>query len=129
MARINDFGLAKLRERLTPLALRGAEQAAEVLREKLSGEGSGRKYASLPNRSSSEHEYAAEQSGRLKASVGAKKTECGASFGLIDNVPSYAAALHFKPPSDGGRPVIDDALHDRDIHQAFVDAIGGKRLS
>ncbi|MFC4428032.1 hypothetical protein [Deinococcus navajonensis] len=135
MAKINPAGLAKLRGALGQVALAGAEGAAEVLRDKLSGEGSGRQYSGLPNRSSSEREYPAEQSGALRDSIAAEPAEeARARFGPIKSPPVEAgylhfsnaqemALLHFRPPDMGGRPFMDDALHDRDIHKAALDAV------
>ncbi|WP_412027019.1 hypothetical protein [Deinococcus yunweiensis] len=140
MATLNRTGLSRLRrERLTPLAVAGAQAAAGVLREKLSGEGSGRKYPGLPNRSSSQTEYPAEQSGALRDSISARADGDGrAVFGPIIDPPVEAgylhfstqadiARLHFRPPADGGRPFMDDALEDRDLHQAVREAMGVKR--
>lgn len=127
MARINPAGILQLQVRLTPRALQMAEAAAEVLREKLSGAGSGVQYPGLPNRSSAEHEYPAEQSGELAGSIQARASPDRpgfAEFGSIDG-PAYAAMLHFKPPEAGGRPFMDDARQDRDIHAAMLDAARG----
>jgi len=124
MARINPAGLAQLQLRLTPLALRGAEAAAETLRGKLSGGGSGVQYRGQPNRSSSEGEYPAEQEGDLLRSIKARISPGRpgfAEFGSIDG-PPHVTLLHFKPPDQGGRPFMDDALQDRDIHRAILDA-------
>lgn len=124
MARLNQAGIRELQRRLDALALKGAEAAADVLRDKLSGPGTGRQHPGLPNRSSAQGEYPAEQTGQLKASVGARPGEQGgAVFGLLDP-PDYAAALHFKPPTDGGRPVMLDALNDEDIRRAIRQAVG-----
>lgn len=125
MARVNPAGLASLRVRLTAVALRGAEAAADVARDKLSGPGSGRQYARLPNRSSAEGEYPAEQSSRLRDSLGAEGAgSLRARWGALRNVPGYAVALHFKPPDMGGRPFMDDLLQDRDVHRAVRAAMG-----
>ena len=127
MARINPAGLAQLQVRLTPAALRGAQAAADKLHEKLSGEGSGVKYSGLPRRSSAEGEYPAEQKGDLLRSIKARpdpKRPGFAEWGSIDG-PAFVTALHFKAPDAGGRPFMDDALQDRDIHQAVLDAVRG----
>ncbi|WP_407570729.1 hypothetical protein [Deinococcus altitudinis] len=127
MARINPAGLAQLQARLAPRALRAAEAAAEVLKAKLEGAGSGRQYPSLPNRSSNENEYPAEQSGELARSIQARISPGRpgfAEFGSIDG-PAYAAVLHFKPPDAGGRPFMNDAQHDRDIHAAILKSMKG----
>jgi hypothetical protein len=127
MARINPAGLAQLQARLTPRAVRAAQAAAEVLKVKLSGGGSGVQYFGLPNRSSSENEYPAEQSGDLAKSIQARASPGRpgfAEFGSIDG-PAYAAVLHFKPPDAGGRPFMNDAQHDRDIHAAILESMKG----
>lgn len=114
---------AQVAARFTRVTLAGAEGGAEALSGKLSGPGSGRQYVGLPNRSSAEREYPAEQFGGLLESIGAKPLEGIASgFGSIDG-PEYVAALHFKPPDAGGRPFLDDALYDRDVHGAVLNAI------
>ena len=124
MATVNRVGLAELKRRLSPVALAGAQGGAEVLAEKLSGPGSGRQYPGLPNRSSAEGEYPAEQEGDLLGSVDAQPAgEAAAVFGLINNPPAHAIALHSRPPDMGGRPVMDDARHDRDIHRAILQGI------
>jgi hypothetical protein len=128
MARINPAGIAQLHVRLTPRALHMAEAAAEVLKAKLSGGGSGVQYPGLPNRSSSEHEYPAEQSSKLAGSIQARASPGRpgfAEFGSIDG-PAYVTLLHFKPPDKGGRPFMDDARQDRDIHAAILDAARGQ---
>ena len=125
MARVNPAGLDSLRARLTPLALAGAQAAADVAREKLSGPGSGRQHARLPNRSSAEGEYPAEQSSRLRDSIDAEGAgSLRARWGALRNVPGYAVALPFKPPDMGGRPFMDDLLQDRDVHRAVRTAMG-----
>ncbi|MHA0045377.1 hypothetical protein [Deinococcus sp. PEB2-67] len=127
MARVNPAGLASLRVRLTAVALRGAEAAADVARDKLSGPGSGRQHARLPNRSSAEGEYPAEQSSRLRDSIDAEGAgSLRARWGALRNVPGYVMALHFKPPDMGGRPFMDDLLQDRDVHRAVRTAMGVK---
>lgn len=127
MARVNPTGLAQLRQHLTALALQGAEAAAEVSRDKLSGEGSGVHYARLPNRSSTEREYPAEQTGALRDSLAAEPAgPLRARFGVIHNPPPYAVPLHFKPPDAGGRPFMDDLLQDRDVHRAVRQVTGVK---
>lgn len=128
MARINPAGLAHLLVRLTPRALRGAEAAAQLLREvKLSGAGSGIQYRGQPNRSSSPSEYPAEQDGDLLRSIKARVSPGRpgfAEFGSIDG-PAFVPFLHFKPPDEGGRPFMDDALQDRDIHKVILEAERG----
>lgn len=125
--RLNPAGLAKVRQNLTPLALKGAGAAVEVAQDKLTGPGSGRQYPGLPNRSSAEGEYPAEQSGDLRDSMAAEAVGEGrALFGPIHNPPPYVRDLHFKPPSDGGRPFMDDLFYDRDIHRAVRAAVGAK---
>lgn len=127
MARVNPAGLASLRVRLTAVALRGAEVAVDVARDKLSGPGSGRQYARLPNRSSAEGEYPAEQSSRLRDSIDAEGAgSLRARWGALRNAPGYVMTLHFKPPDMGGRPFMDDLLQDRDVHRAVRAAIGVK---
>lgn len=124
MSRLKADGLAAFRRDLSARALKGAEAAAEVLREKLSGPGSGVQYPGHPNPASRESEYPAEQTGELRESIGARPAGDGrAQFGSIDDPPEYAADLHFKPPDAGGRPFMDDALHDRDIHRAALEAM------
>lgn len=127
MAKLNPVGMAELQRRLQQRAVHAAHEAAEVLRAKLGGEGSGVHYAGLPRRSSAPGEYPAKQTGELQASVGSRPRKGGAEFGLLD-APPYTAALHFKPPAAGGRPVMDMALADDDIQRAvrsgFMD--GGK---
>ncbi|PJI53535.1 hypothetical protein CTI14_27160 [Methylobacterium radiotolerans] len=117
------------------MALAGSQEAAEVLRDKLSGSGSGRKYPGLPNRSSTPGEYPAEQTSDLVNSIDARVESSGkALFGPIRSPPVEAgylhfsseedmALLHFRPPDMGGRPFLDDARHDRDIHRAIVEGI------
>ena len=127
MARINPAGIAQLKVRLTPRALHMAEAAAEVLKAKLEGGGSGAQYSGLPNRSSNEREYPAEQFGGLVGSIQARASPGRpgfAEFGSIDG-PAYIPLLHFKPPDAGGRPFMDDARQDRDIHAAVLDAARG----
>ena len=133
MARVNPAGLAKVRAALTPAALSGAQAAADVLRDKLSGPGSGRQHPSLPNRSSSPGEYPAEQTGALRDSIAAEPAVEGrARFGPIHDPPVEAgylhfssgqelALLHFRAPDMGGRPFMDDARQDRDIHAAALN--------
>lgn len=126
MARLNVGGMAHLKRQLSAKALDGAQAASEALREKLSGEGSGRHYSGLPNRSSREQEYPAEQTGQLRDSIAARQAgELRAEFGPVDNPPEYVGDLHFKPPDLGGRPFLDDAAQDRDIRRAITDAVGG----
>ncbi len=127
MARIHPAGLALLKVRLAPLALRGAEAAVPVLKAKLEGAGSGRQYPGLPNRSSAEHEYPAEQSGELARSIKARPSSRPgfAEFGSIDG-PEYVAILHARPPDAGGRPFMLDARVDRDIQKAILDGMRGE---
>ena len=128
MARINQPGIAQLKVRLTPRAIHMAEAAAVALKAKLEGGGSGAQYAGLPNRSSSEQEYPAEQFGGLAGSIKARASPGRpgfAEFGSIDG-PAYVVLLHFKPPDAGGRPFMDDARQDRDIHSAILDAARGR---
>ncbi|MFD1729850.1 hypothetical protein ACFSC4_00080 [Deinococcus malanensis] len=121
--RVNRAGLTELCRRLTGVALAGAEGGAEVLRDKLSGEGSGRKYPGLPNRSSSQG-YPAEQTGDLLGSIDARAAGPGqALFGPISDPPEYLPALLGKPPDMGGRPLLDDARHDRDVHKGIVEGV------
>lgn len=118
MANLNPAGWAELQRRVQGRALQAAGAAAQVLDQKLAGEGSGEKHAGLPRRSSAPGEYPAEQRGDLRESVGHRAAgEMGAEFGLID-APEHAAHLHFKPPQAGGRPVMDMALADDDIQRA-----------
>ncbi len=127
MAKLNPQGLAELKRRLGGVAVAGAYAAADVLQEKLSGPGSGRQYPGQPNRSSSPGEYPAEQTGQLVDSISARRAgELRAEFGSIIDPPEYNLDLHFKPPDEGGRPYMDDALQDRDIHQAVREAMGLK---
>lgn len=122
--RVNPAGLTRLRQRLTTVALAGAQAGADVLAEKLSGPGSGRHHAGLPNRSSAEGEYPAEQEGDLRDSIDARPAGEGAAlFGPINNPPDHLHALHARPPDMGGRPFLTDALYDRDIHRAIVEGI------
>lgn len=122
--RVNRAGLDRLRQRLTAVALAGAQGGAGVLAEKLSGPGSGRHHAGLPNRSSAEGEYPAEQEGDLLGSIDARPAGEGAAlFGPINNPPDHLHALHSRSPDMGGRPFMDDARHDRDIHRAIVEGI------
>ncbi len=122
--RFNPAELAALKVRLGTVALAGAEGAVEPLQEKLTGAGTGRKYAPLPNRSSAQGEYPAEQSGALRESIAAAEAgEMRAQFGPINNPPDYVEKLHFKPPSDGGRPFMDDALQDRDIRAGVIEGV------
>ena len=101
--------------------------AADVLQEKLSGGGSGAQYPGQPNRSSAEGEYPAEQTGQLRDSIGARRAgELRVEFGSIIDPPDHNLDLHFKPPDQGGRPYMDDALYDRDIHAAIKEALGAK---
>ncbi|WP_019584678.1 hypothetical protein [Deinococcus apachensis] len=127
MAKVSAAGLGQLRQQLTGLALKGAEAAADTLREKLSGGGGGAQYAGQPNRSSREGEYPAEQTGRLRDSMDARQAgEMRAEFGSIIDPPEYVADLHFKAPEEGGRPFMDDALYDQDVHRAVREAVGVK---
>lgn len=128
MARVNRAGLAEVRRTiLTPLALKGAQAASEVLREKLGQAGSGQQWPGLPRPSSAVGEYPARQTGELQESIDAREArEMRAEFGAIQNPPDYAAALHFKPPDDGGRPFMDFALHDEEVHDAVRKATGAK---
>lgn len=127
MARLNPAGLKALRERLTDLALKGAEAGADTLREKLGQAGSGERYPGMPNPSSRPGEYPARQTGELQRSIAARAEGNGqAAFGPISDPPDYVVPLHFKPPSDGGRPFLDFALADPDIHAAVKEALGVK---
>ena len=121
MANINPAGFAQLQARLQARALEAATAAAEELGRKLEGEGTGIHWPSLPRRSSRPGEYPAEQTGELRRSVGSRtRGQHAAEFGLL-NPPAYAALLHFKPPSAGGRPVMDMALADADIQRAVLE--------
>ncbi|SMB85789.1 hypothetical protein [Deinococcus hopiensis] len=125
MASLNRAGVAQHKEQLTLKVLKAAEAAADVLREKLSGGGSGTQYPGQPNAASTEGEYPAEQTGRLRESIGARSAGLlRAEFGSIHDPPDYNVDLHFKPPDQGGRPYMDDALHDRDIHVVIRVAMG-----
>lgn len=127
MATLNRGGLERFRQSLSPLALRGAEAAADVLREKLSGPGTGVHYPGQPNPSSREGEYPAEQTSRLVGTIAARPAGPGqAQFGAIDDPPDCLGDFHFKPPGEGGRPFMDHALADADIHQAVSTALGLK---
>lgn len=122
--RLKPAGIQALQKRLArQAALPAARAAAGVLAEKLTGEGSGVKYANLPRRSSTALEYPAEQSGKTKESISARLSPDGlsAEFGSIDG-PDYVAALHMKPPGDGGRPFMDHAYQDPDVRQAITQA-------
>lgn len=123
MAKLHRNGMQALRVSLGHVALAGTSGGASTLRDKLSGEGSGVHYAGQPRRSSAESEYPAEQTGELRDSIAAQPAGPEAArFGPLHDPPDYLTALHGKPPSDGGRPFMLDALHDRDIHQAVLDA-------
>ena len=122
-------GKAALTQALGQRALLGAQAGAAVLAEKLGGEGSGTQYPGQPNRASAQGEYPAEQTGELRRSIAARpdpERPGAAQFGPLDDPPDYVAALHFKPPDDGGRPFLDDALQDRDVRRAVLDAVRGK---
>lgn len=123
MASLSASGLAALRRQLSGVALAGAQGGSGGLAGKLEGEGTGVQYPGLPRRSSAPGEYPAEQSGDLRDSIAARQAGEGAEFGPINNPPDYVLPLHFRPPSDGGRPFMDMALHDPDIHAAVLDAV------
>lgn len=126
MSRVDLNGLARLQARLGTLALRGAEAAAGVARDKLSGPGSGRLYAGQPQRSSAPGEYSATQTGAHRASLGHRPDgPARAVFGFLDP-PAHSHALHFKPPGDGGRPDLDHLLEDPDVQRAVKEAMGVK---
>ena len=127
MARLKPQGIAEHKKQLMGQLMAGAYAAADVLQEKLSGGGSGTQYPGQPNRSSTPGEYPAEQTGQLRDSISARRAgELRAQFGSIIDPPDHNIDLHFKPPDEGGRPYMDDALHDRDIHNAIRTAIGAK---
>jgi len=114
---------AQLETYLRRLTFAGAAGGAGALQEKLRGPGSGVHHPGNPNPSSSEGEYPAEQTGALADSIMPVHLEGTRSgFGSVDG-PPWTVALHFKPPGDGGRPFMDDAKHDRDIHRAMRDGI------
>lgn len=111
---------AQLERLLRRVTLSAATSAAEVLAEKLSGPGGGVQYPGQPNRSSAPGEYPAEQSGKLRDSIKAKPLEGTRSgFGSVDG-PEYVIPLHFSPD---GRPFMDDAKHDRDVHRAVREGV------
>lgn len=127
MATTNRAGLAELRRRLTPLAVRGAEAGANVAREKLGGPGTGVHHSGQPNPSSRQGEYPAEQRGKLLGSLSARPAGPGAAeFGPLDNPPSYLVGLHFKPPDEGGRPFMDQLAQDGDVHTAVRQTVGAR---
>lgn len=114
---------AKLDTLFRRVTMAAAKGGAESLQEKLSGGGSGVQYPGQPNRSSSENEYPAEQQGDLRDSIQAVHLEgTRSAFGSVDG-PDYLLALHYKAPGNGGRPFMDDAKHDRDIHRAMLDQV------
>ena len=126
MARINPAGLAQLESMLTLRALRAAEAAAELLKVKLGQPGSGTHYTGQPNASSSMGEYPAKQTGDLQASISARPgPQPGfAEFGSIGGPPE-AALLHFRPPDKGGRPFMNMAVIDPDIHAVILESMKG----
>lgn len=126
MARINPAGVSQLQVRLTPRALRAAQAAAEVLKAKLGQPGSGTHYTGQPNPSSAAGEYPAKQTGDLQASISARpRARPGfAEFGSTSGPPE-AQLLHFKPPDKGGRPFMNMALVDPEIHAAVLKSMKG----
>lgn len=127
MARLDLKGVATLKDRLSRLALQGAQAGADVLQGKLSGEGTGVHYAGQPRRASSPGEYPSQQTGELRGSITAKPDgPLAAVFGPLKNPPGYVTALHFKPPAQGGRPFLDLALADEDVRDAIRKEVGAK---
>lgn len=105
--------LAKVRDR-------AIKAGAAKVEEKLSQEGTGVKYANLPNRSSRPGEWPSKQEGDLAGSVESAPT--GPLSGVI-SVGDKAAMFHRKPISAGGRPFLDYALHDREYLDAIDEAV------
>ncbi|GHG21481.1 hypothetical protein GCM10017784_11220 [Deinococcus indicus] len=122
-ARVRPGAAGQLRDVLRRVTLAAAEGGAATLREKLSGPGSGTYHPGQPNQSSAPGEYPAEQSGAVRDSVMAVPIgDTRSAFGSVDG-PAHVIPLHFKPPDAGGRPFMDDAKHDRDIHAGMRDAV------
>lgn len=115
----NSQGWAELHRRLTARALKGAEAGAEVLRDKLSQEGSGRHHGGQPNRSSAPGEYPALQTGDLRDSIAAQEAgDLRARFGALNDPPPEALFMQVLPPDQGGRPYLDLAYADEDVRDA-----------
>lgn len=128
MPRLDPRGVAALKDRLTRLALNGADAGADVLRDKkLAGEGTGVHYVGQPRRASAPGEFPAEQTGALRNSIVAKPDgPLRAVFGPLNNPPGYVTALHWKPPAAGGRPFMDMALADEDVRDAIKKEVGAR---
>jgi len=136
VARLNPQGVQALKDRLSRLALQGAQAGADVLQEKLSGEGTGVHYAGQPRRASAPGEYPSLQSGDLRDSISARSAgPLAAEFGPLSNPPVQAGylhfsneeamlAMHFREPARGGRPFLDMALADEDVRDAIKKEVG-----
>lgn len=124
MARVNPAGLAKLRARLTPLALAGAQAAADVARDKLSGPGSGLQYARLPNRSSAEGSTPPSRAAACGTVSTRRGREPARPLGRPAQRPRVRHGAALQTPDMGGRPFMDDLLQDRDVHRAVRAAMG-----
>ena len=117
-------GWAELHRRLTARALKGAEAGAEVLRDKLSQEGSGRHHGGQPNRSSAPGEYPALQTGDLRDSIAPQEVgDLHARFGPLANPPPEAVLMQVLPPDQGGRPYLDLAYADEDVRDAVLRGV------
>lgn len=101
--------------------LQGAtEHAKTQLVENLTGGRGGRQHPNLPNRSSSEGEFPAEQFGDLKDSIDARQVgtlEWG--VGSFDS-PEEAFKLEFFEPENGGRKFLSRTLENPEVQDAMT---------
>ncbi len=99
-------------------ALKAAQQSLEG---KLSGEGTGIKHSTLPNRSSRAGEYPSRQSGETAEGIVTATT--GPLSGRVSAVGGASLELHTRPEADGGRPFMVYALHDPEYLEAVHEGV------
>lgn len=99
---------------------RKAYAAGAWLVDALSQEGSGVLYEGNPRRSSAIGEMPAPQSEQLLGSIDVRKDGNGWAVGSFSDRDAegyaHAVELESKPPEQGGRPFLEMALADRDLH-------------
>lgn len=105
-----DAIMARVRAAAMTGVLNGAEMVREeAIRSMVAEEKTGRKYPSLPNRSSAPGEAPARQSGRLVAGIDIR-TEPADLKAVVNAGTAYAAALEFGTEKIAPRPFMRPAL-------------------
>jgi hypothetical protein len=99
-----------------------ANHAKGQLIENLSGGRSGKQHQGLPNRSSVEGEFPAEQFGDLKDSIDARQ-EGALEWGVGSyDSPDEAYKLEFYEPSNGGRKWLSKTLENPTVQEDMTRA-------